>query len=563
MEGNLLCTFSNNIPNRTRRIILETLQMSECNHKAKHLGLPFCKQNSRNMTFNEIIGKLSSKLASWKAKNLSQVGKMVTGASWTWQDVIKCVKIIKAGICFNVSTHTAINIWEDPWIPSIQDFTPKSLNNLNPEWLILVRDLIDQSANQWNLELLNQMFSTEVVHEIRKIQIPAEVEPSKPLWGPSKSGKFTIKSAFKTITQGSKCNHPKDELVGKRIWSLDARVCVEINSLEPLQTGIGEGFGTEAPGASSSGAKGTEDGVEMELHDTVPPVGIPEPLLHEEAMDGGTEKDIPISQSPPDVCQGAADVATCSLEPAVPEEPLPQDGSPGSDTEGVTKRLARHRRYRSVGDEPEAHSASPDRGKVDHEQLLHVRLESNKWPKPLFVTAVYAKCDTVKRRALWDALRAVSVGAFPWIVGGDFNTILSPDERSGGSTPSGMAMSDIHDAIADSALVDARYVGSPHTWYSRRLRQRLDRVLISSCWMTVFPKMQVAHLELSQSDHRGLLVEAECTMERKKLTPLKHCLKEWNKTVFGNVFDNVAVTERGLKEADEAYDQDPFDHTLV
>ncbi|KAL0340345.1 UNVERIFIED_CONTAM: hypothetical protein Sradi_4551300 [Sesamum radiatum] len=162
-------------------------------------------------------------------------------------------------------------------------------------------------------------------------------------------------------------------------------------------------------------------------------------------------------------------------------------------------------------------------------------------------------------------------------------------------------MSDFHDAIADCALVDAGYVGSPYTWYSRRLRQRLDPVLISNCWMTVFPKMQVAHLELSQSDHRGLLVEAECSVERKvssfrfqhmwtthseflgvvrrnwqyptvgsgmmrlqqKLTRLKHCLKEWNKTVFGNVFDNVAAAERGLKEADEAYDQDPCDRTLV
>ncbi|KAL0307119.1 UNVERIFIED_CONTAM: hypothetical protein Sradi_6129200, partial [Sesamum radiatum] len=195
----------------------------------------------------------------------------------------------------------------------------------------------------------------------------------------------------------------------------------------------------------------------------------------------------------------------------------------------------------------------------------------------------------------------VSVGASPWIVGGDFNTVLSPEERSGGSARSGIAMSDFHDAIADCALVDAGYVGSPYTWYCRRLRQRLDRVLISSCWMTVFPKMQVAHLELSQSDHRGLLIEAECSVERKvssfrfqhmwtthseflgvvrqnwryptvgsgmmrlqqKLTRLKHCLKKWNKTVFENVFDNVAAAERGLKEADEAYDQDPCDRTLV
>ncbi|KAK4388151.1 hypothetical protein Sango_2421700 [Sesamum angolense] len=237
----------------------------------------------------------------------------------------------------------------------------------------------------------------------------------------------------------------------------------------------------------------------------------------------------------------------------------------------------------------------------DHEQLLDVQLESNKWPKLLFVTAVYAKCDTVERCALWDALRVVSVGASPWIVGGDFSTVLSLDERSGDLAPSGIAMSDFHDAITDSTLIDARYLGSPYTWYSRRLHQHLDRVHISSCWITVFPKMQVTHLELSQSDHRDLLVEAGCTVERKvssfcfqhmwtmhseflgvvrrnwqyptvgssmmrlqqKLTRLKHCLEEWNKTVFGNVFDKVAAAERRLKEADDAYDQDPCDRTLV
>ncbi|KAL0294077.1 UNVERIFIED_CONTAM: hypothetical protein Sangu_3225600 [Sesamum angustifolium] len=153
------------------------------------------------------------------------------------------------------------------------------------------------------------------------------------------------------------------------------------------------------PEASSSGAKGAEYGsIAMKLQDTVhepelepEPAPAPEPLFHEEAVDGGTEKDMPISQSPPDVSQGIADVATCPLEPTVPEEPLPQVDSPvyvdpvcvephpdtedmalcpsgestlQSDIKDVTKRLARQRRGRSLGDEPEAHSASPDRGKV-------------------------------------------------------------------------------------------------------------------------------------------------------------------------------------------------------
>ncbi|KAL0387614.1 UNVERIFIED_CONTAM: hypothetical protein Sradi_2643200 [Sesamum radiatum] len=50
---------------------------------------------------------------------------------------------------------------------------------------------------------------------------------------------------------------------------------------------------------------------------------------------------------------------------------------------------------------------------------------------------------------------------------------------------------------------------------------------------------------------------------QKKLTHLKHCLKEWNRTVFGIVFDRVVAAERQLKETDEAYDHDPCDRTLV
>ncbi|KAL0448733.1 UNVERIFIED_CONTAM: hypothetical protein Slati_1429700 [Sesamum latifolium] len=247
-----------------------------------------------------------------------------------------------------------------------------------------------------------------------------------------------------------------------------------------------------------------------------------------------------------------------------------------TDEDEVVRRVACHRRGRSMGDGGGSvrHSSSPDRGRMvllDHEQLLHLWLESNRWPKPIFVTAVYVRCDIVERQNLWDALRAISVGASPWIVGGDFNTVLSLEERSGGAAPSSVAMSDFHDVIADCALLDAGYTGSPYTWYSSRLRQCSDRVPVSSCWMDVFPKMQVTHLELSKSDDHGLLVVAETTMERKASSFwfqhmwAKHpgLLEDWNKVVFGNVIDRVVEAERDLKEADEAYDLDPCDRTLV
>ncbi|KAL0451232.1 UNVERIFIED_CONTAM: hypothetical protein Slati_1101300 [Sesamum latifolium] len=119
-------------------------------------------------------------------------------------------------------------------------------------------------------------------------------------------------------------------------------------------------------------------------------------------------------------------------------------------------------------------------------------------------------------------------------------------------------MSDFHDTIADCVLVDAGYIGSPYTWYSSRLRQRLDRVLVSSCWMDVFPKMQVTHLELTKSDHRGLLVVAETTKEQKASS-----FRFQHMWVKHPGFLEGGRSERNLKEADEAYDLDPCDRTLV
>ncbi|KAL0304875.1 UNVERIFIED_CONTAM: hypothetical protein Sangu_3063700 [Sesamum angustifolium] len=68
----------------------------------------------------------------------------------------------------------------------------------------------------------------------------------------------------------------------------------------------------------------------------------------------------------------------------------------------------------------------------------------------------------VERHALWDALQVVSTGTSPWIVGGDFSTILSLD-GGGRGCPSSIAMWDCQDAIADYAFVDAYYHGNPYT----------------------------------------------------------------------------------------------------
>ncbi|KAL0312770.1 UNVERIFIED_CONTAM: hypothetical protein Sradi_5676300 [Sesamum radiatum] len=145
----------------------------------------------------------------------------VKGASWIWQDVVKCARIIQLGACMPVSTHSNIRIWEDPWIPTVQNFIPKPLTENPPLWPIYVRDLIEQGTLRWKVDLLQQFFTNDVMQEIQKIQIPTSLEPTRPFWAPSKSGNFSTKAAFKAIRNSSISVNSEDEKIGRRIWSLD------------------------------------------------------------------------------------------------------------------------------------------------------------------------------------------------------------------------------------------------------------------------------------------------------------------------------------------------------
>lgn len=63
---------------------------------------------------------------------------------------------------------------------------------------------------------------------------------------------------------------------------------------------------------------------------------------------------------------------------------------------------------------------------------------------------------------------------------GDFNEIVSSDEKQGGSIRNQRQMQVFRDAIDDSGLTDMGFKGPPFTWYKRRdkevvLQERLDR----------------------------------------------------------------------------------------
>ncbi|CAA0826253.1 Unknown protein, partial [Striga hermonthica] len=216
---------------------------------------------------------------------------------------------------------------------------------------------------------------------------------------------------------------------------------------------------------------------------------------------------------------------------------------------------------------------------------------------PIFHTLVYAKCNRVGRYDLWDTLREIteSIEGLPWMVSGDFNIFLHPDERVGSLLDRSREMWDFAQAVADCELIDAGCKGEPFTWVRDDLKERLDRALVSEAWSKVFAVTAVSHLTQFGSDHSPLLIRCRFSSTPRrssfrfqnmwvrhhsfhdtvrdswlqptglfgmrnleaKLGRLRRRLRQWNWNVFGNLHQHLSVAQSAHAKAERAYDLDP------
>ncbi|WMV54050.1 hypothetical protein MTR67_047435 [Solanum verrucosum] len=83
------------------------------------------------------------------------------------------------------------------------------------------------------------------------------------------------------------------------------------------------------------------------------------------------------------------------------------------------------------------------------------------------ITAVYADCDTVIRRVLWQELLQMKTSINgPWVVCGDFNVTRFASERTNCNRQNG-AMTEFSSCIEDLEMVDPPLFGGSFTWRRR------------------------------------------------------------------------------------------------
>ena len=176
-------------------------------------------------------------------------------------------------------------------------------------------------------------------------------------------------------------------------------------------------------------------------------------------------------------------------------------------------------------------------------------------------------------------------------MGGDFNAILYPEERSKGGRIDN-SMKRFSDILNDLGLRDLSLQGGPYTWrggLNGRSKSRLDRFVVSSDWKSHCCKVVQSCLPRLVSDHCPILLDSNGVRTgpspfrfelmwlkyagfkealkgwwknlqfhgsysfilSAKLKALKGVLKNWNRDVFGKVETNKKEALRRVSYWDD------------
>ncbi|XP_026405153.1 uncharacterized protein LOC113300150 [Papaver somniferum] len=179
----------------------------------------------------------------------------------------------------------------------------------------------------------------------------------------------------------------------------------------------------------------------------------------------------------------------------------------------------------------------------------------------VLVSGIHAASLAADRKELWLELEQVNSMDLPWLLIGDFNTVLSVDEKNGGRTPLRVAMQDFHEALNVCNLIRAPSSGLQFTWSnnragSNRIVCTLDRSLFNLKWIGKYSGWNYKIEVRSISVHSPLL--GSCVnIPKPKNVPFrvlkiwlehedfKSLIKEiWDEEVRGNPIQATnAITE--------------------
>ncbi|XP_060177942.1 uncharacterized protein LOC132607882 [Lycium barbarum] len=188
----------------------------------------------------------------------------------------------------------------------------------------------------------------------------------------------------------------------------------------------------------------------------------------------------------------------------------------------------------------------------ESEQQVTLQLTHSSLNQAVLVSVVYAKCDRQEKEELWEDMVALANQQdLPWIIGGDFNVIVSEEEKQGGLPVTFNETLDFSTCIQSCGLIDVGFTGSKFTWCNGRTEEdcifkRLDRILVNQQVLDIMPSAAVTHMIRHGSDHAPL--HLECNNNAHHIVKSFKFLNFWTKhhtfmEMIATIEDTIKVKE--------------------
>ncbi|XP_026459749.1 uncharacterized protein LOC113360455 [Papaver somniferum] len=145
--------------------------------------------------------------------------------------------------------------------------------------------------------------------------------------------------------------------------------------------------------------------------------------------------------------------------------------------------------------------------------------------REVLVSSVHAHVKKSQRKFLWSEMEIISQLQKPWVVLGDFNAIISLEEKFGGKSPNRISMMDFIHCLNECNLIQAPSTGQQYTWSNCQQGTKiilcvLDRVVFNPLWLQKYGDWGYKVGLRIVSDHAPLLCGC-ASIPRPKNVPWK------------------------------------------
>ncbi|KAJ9536534.1 hypothetical protein OSB04_un000286 [Centaurea solstitialis] len=202
-----------------------------------------------------------------------------------------------------------------------------------------------------------------------------------------------------------------------------------------------------------------------------------------------------------------------------------------------------------------------------HAQSIHCFFKLRGSQESFFITFVYGANNLHERKSLWSNLRKAKVlmGDRPWVILGDFNSMLFPHDGFGGCSRRNASMEDFFACVEDIEVVDIVYTGVNYTWTQKPrggegLHRKLDRILANTDFLSKFDGSSASFQPRGLSDHAVGILEVKCVKCKRNVgfkfdnfvadnvDFLEVVASEWRQPVFGSFMHKLLTHLKRLKK---------------